>query len=433
MLQRLKQLCGHTLVTGLVVALASTFMACSFGSPGVGDGLTEEERLNRILNMAPVRSFSEGNRWPVYEDPGRIRVQHGFGCLRQGFAVTEKHIGFRIQDMETVPFDVADAGTIILNGWDAQYTNGDHHVMGLGAVIFNVTEEVSAGQFTLRWDAGGVLSDKNGDDGYKWCYRYTLVLWRRGAFDAVVPPQNDLSLTFTKEANENNGTALLDIPGAFYSFAYGGPRAVLPRGFALSWRDTDHEVLQVGFDLGTPPVGGTPVIVNDTITWTSQMVLKDKSAVHRYGGAELVTVLSGKSVEMWQPRSVLHWKGTPPDWVDEPTQLNLSPAEPCGFGCVGNGNEEHLESYSVEKVPYDYAIPVLTGWDMQYATTDHHIERVGVYLVEFDYVKDPNADTGTLNYTIFSTMRDDSDNGHYNPKYKVSVLGLNALGGGSEK
>jgi len=58
--------------------------------------------------------------------------------------------------------------------------------------------------------------------------------------------------------------------------------------------------------------------------------------------------------------------------------------------------------------------------------------RIGVYLVEFDYVKDPNAATGTLNYTIFSTLRDDSDNGH-GAQYKVSVLGLNTRGGGKEK
>jgi hypothetical protein len=99
---------------------------------------------------------------------------------------------------------------------------------------------------------------------------------------------------------------------------------------------------------------------------------------------------------------------------------------------MGNGDEEHLEFYSVGNVPYDYATPVLTGWDMQYACPDHHVERIGVYLVEFEYVKDPNAATGTLNYTICSTMRDDSDNGHL-AKYKVSVLGFNAPGGGTEK
>ena len=86
----------------------------------------------------------------------------------------------------------------------------------------------------------------------------------------------------------------------------------------------------------------------------------------------------------------------------------------------------------MEKVPYDYAIPVLTGWDLQYGCTDHEVERIGVYLVEFEYVKAPNAPTGTLNYTIFSTLRDDSDNGHA-AQYKVSVLGFNGLGGGSPK
>ena len=45
-------------------------------------------------------------------------------------------------------------------------------------------------------------------------------------------------------------------------------------------------------------------------------------------------------------------------------------------------------------------------------------------------MKDPTANTGTLFYTVFSTLRDDSDNGHQ-AKYKVSILGLNGLGGGS--
>ena len=34
-----------------------------------------------------------------------------------------------------------------------------------------------------------------------------------------------------------------------------GPRAVLPRGVGLAVEDEDHHVLQVGFDLGTPPWG----------------------------------------------------------------------------------------------------------------------------------------------------------------------------------
>ena len=190
--QRPERSC-YAVVIGLVVALASTFLACVFGSP---IGSDTPEGINDILNMAPVRSLSEGDRWTVYEVPGKIRVQHGYGCVKQGYAATEDYVGFRIQDMEAVPLEFGDAGTIILNGWDVQYTNGDHHVLGLGTAIFNITGTSPRPSSSCSWEAGGVLSDNNGDDGYKWCYRYTLVFWKRGAFDAVVPPQDDVSTTF---------------------------------------------------------------------------------------------------------------------------------------------------------------------------------------------------------------------------------------------
>jgi hypothetical protein len=187
--------------------------------------------------------------------------------------------------------------------------------------------------------------------------------------------------------------------------------------------DTDHEVLQVGFDLGP----ATPVIAGNEITWTSQTVLKDKSPVDDYLAAEFVTVLSGPSVELWQPPTVLHVVGA--SLVEEPTELNLRPQRPSSF-C--SDFEEHLDHYVVKDVKFDYAIPVLTGWDLSYACDDHHVERIGAYLVEFHYEKDPTVDTGTLYYTMFSTLRDDSDNGHFR-RYKVSILGLTGLGGESPK
>ena len=115
-MQQRQQISGYHVVIGLVVALASTFMACGFQSPGAGG--TPEEQLNSILDTAPVRSLSAGDRWTVYEAPGKIRVQHGYGCLKQGFAAIEDSVGFRIQDKEAVPLAFADAGTVVLNGWD---------------------------------------------------------------------------------------------------------------------------------------------------------------------------------------------------------------------------------------------------------------------------------------------------------------------------
>jgi len=419
MIHRPQNTCA-TVLLGLFVALASTFMGCTFGSPEVPD---TPESINALLYKAPVRSLEEGSRWTVSDVPGTLSVQHGYGCLQQGFALTEDYVGFRVQDMAVVPRSVADAGTVILNGWDVQYTDGDHHVAGLGAVIFNITEERTEEYFALRWDAGGVLSDKDGYDGYRWCYRYTLVFWNRGTFNAVVPYQHDVATTFVQGAYAENGTALLDLPGQVAIPSYGGPGVVLPRGVGLSWTRSDHHVLQVAFDLGP----STPLLTGNGLAWTAQTILKDNSAVDNYYGAVLVTALTGTSVEMWQPPTVLHWAGAPPSWVPEPTALILSPDAADCDGLAGAA-EELLESYSVENVPFDYAVPVLTGWDLSYVCTDHHVERMGAYLVEFDYVKEPNANTGTLNYTVFSTLRDESDNGHA-ARYKVNILGLNAMEG----
>ena len=172
-----------------------------------------------------------------------------------------------------------------------------------------------------------------------------------------------------------------------------------------------------------------PFTGGNTITWTSQTILKDNEKAFDYMGSEVVNILSGQSVHMWQPRSVLHLIGA--NMVEKPTHLVLKPAEP-SYGCIFDGSEEFEEFYVVEELPFDYAILVLTGWDLQYECENHEIERIGIFLANFEYVKDPIASTGALNYTIFSTLRDDSDNGH-DAKYKVSIPGLNELGGGSEK
>jgi hypothetical protein len=425
--QHLQRSCSAVII-GLVVALASTFLACEFGSPGTTPQTPQE--LLEVLNKAPIIPLSAGDRWTVYEEPGRIRVQHGYGCAQAGGTSEETFIGFRIQDQEVAP-NVDDRGAVFMNGWDIQYLNGDHHVVGLGSVIFNISRAKDTPGLTLQWEAGGVLSDHNGDDDYKWCYRYTLIFWNPSAIDASAF-QFDESTTFMSKGVPS-GSGVGEIEGKFtIPDAKDSPRAVLPRGVGQIWTDgDDHEVLQVAFDLGTPPVGGMIAPTGNTLTWTSQTILVDDGGAHDHEQAEIVTIMSGQSVYMWQPRSVVHLIG--PKWVEEPTEMILQPAEPVGFGCVGNGQEEHLEFYAVERVPYDYAIPVLTGWDMPYACEDRHVERIGVYLVEFEYVKDPNAPTGTLHYTIFSTMRDDSDNGHYLPRYKVSVLGFNVLGGDKGK
>jgi hypothetical protein len=421
-MQQHQQKVWYPVGIGLAVALASTFMGCGFRSPA--GGLNTPEGVEQVLNTAPYISPTTSSRSTVYEAAGRLRVQHGSGCAHASRALSGDgtSLGFRIHDMAAVPLDYGDAGTVILNGWKLQYADGDHHVTGLGSAIYNVTEVRNSDQFELHWDAGGVLSDENGDDAYEWCYYYTVVFWKRSssAFDAVAFNHAGTFVQPT-DSDVGNGTAVRDLPGA-WTDAY-GPRAVVPRGFGLTWVDTDHHVLQAGFDLGTP------VSTGNTLTWTAQTLLKDDATLHAYHGAALVSVLSSRSVQQWQPATVSSWSDTLNRWLPYINNARLTPLAPEGFGCVGGDSNTMRTQFSVDNVPFDYAVSVLHSWQLQYPCGDHHVKKIGVWLSEFSYVKAPGTATGTLLYTIESNLADDAFFGANGGEasYNVSILGLNAL------
>jgi hypothetical protein len=445
MWQQCKQKYGHTVFTGVTVVVMSLFAACSFQLPP-GIDINTPEGIHAILNSAPYKNLTESQRATYVEVPGLLKVQHGLGCAQASEAASETYIGLRIRDMAVMPPGY-NTGTVFLNGWRLEYQNDDHHVRGLGSVIFNITHNITqtqnGTQHELHWEAGGVMSDDNGDDKYNWCYIYTLVFWYRNSSNRTgfwpeidaLPFQvdnNPAPLTFVHSTggDAGNDTARRALPGAV-SLPSALPRAVLPRGFGLSWAsDTDHHLLQAGFDLGTPDPSG------NTISWTSTTLWKDNNTRRDYYGAELVSVLSGQGVQpLLQPATVLRWSGSLGRWLSQPNTVPLTPNnDPAGFPstCVGEGEgpETQQEQFSVQNVPFDYALPVLGGWQLEYPCTDHHVKKIGVWLKGFSYVKAPGAATGTLLYTIESTLTDHAIRGIHigEARYKISILGLNRAG-----
>jgi hypothetical protein len=86
---------------------------------------------------------------------------------------------------------------------------------------------------------------------------------------------------------------------------------------------------------------------------------------------------------------------------------------------------------AVENVPFEYALPMLTGWALGYGIPtrgcdDEHIAELGVWIDAFQYEKTPAAPAGTLRYTISAILRDDNGLPGYFDRHKVSVLGLRA-------
>jgi len=426
---------------GLVVALASTFMACAFLSY---ESANTPERIHEILNTAPYEDRTDSQLSTHIEVPGLLKVQHRLGCAQADKAASENAVGLRIHEMAVIPPGY-NTGTVFLNGWRLRYLNGDHHVRGLGSAIFNITQTQNADRQELHWEAGGVLADDGvtagvrHDTPYEWCGIYTLIFWHRNAFDYVlIPPQivalpyhtdatpDALTFVHAEESDPDNDTARRELPGAVQ---VSDPRAVLPRafGFVLG-STTDHHLLQAGFDLGTPVPSG------DTISWTSTTLWKDNSTRREYFGSAIVSVLSGPSVTMWHPDTVLRWSGSSSDWLPQANTVPLTPNnDPESSQCVEPDSGSALQHvhFSVDNVPFDYAVPVLTGWELEYLQSDHHVETIGVWIKGFSYEKTPGATTGTLFYEIESTLHDDPvicPQKRGLAYYKVSVLGLNRIG-----
>jgi hypothetical protein len=87
--------------------------------------------------------------------------------------------------------------------------------------------------------------------------------------------------------------------------------------------------------------------------------------------------------------------------------------------------------FIVEGVPFDYAVPVLSGWDVGNVCDDTHVKQVGVWMEDFDYVRDPNAPTGRMVYTIASVFEDEGNPQQSAERYKIQILGFNSLAEGS--
>jgi hypothetical protein len=409
----------HLLIALICLGVSSS--ACGFRASAAGVCGAEDspDFITCSLNLAPVVPVGSDARKIVYEAPGLIRVLHGTSCTSAANALQGSALGFRVQESERVPASIADSGTVFLNGWKVRYQNEDHHVQGFGAAIVNVTEarDTENSQFVLNWDAGGVLSDENGDDPYEFCYSYTIVFWSRraSAFDAVALARS-VPYRQVGGSDPGNDTALRDLYGSSNNVY--GQGVVLPQGFALLWTgNSDRHLLQTGFDFGVPAK-----TVDNRLSWTSRTLLKDNDQRNDYMAAELATVLSYSSPQMLHPQTVMH--ETRRGWEPVTNEVSLAPQDQVSF-CTAIGDPTGEEHYKIEGVPLQYAVPVLRGWELGYLCTDHHVREMGASITDFSYERDASGTSGTLYYTLSMLLSDDSGNLDYGGAV-VDVFGMNA-------
>ena len=389
-----------------------------------------------LIPDSPLAELTTEDRTMIFEEPGTIIVYHGHGCAESDKPGTEDVL--RVEESLDIPSYATNA-TVFLNGWHLKYLDKDHHVAGLGTLIRNIRLE---GQ-TLKWEAHGALSDDDFDDSYSWCYHYTVVAWNPSTMNLVVDHKDGCDASDPRETNffgavnEGATTSLSSFPTFLQNrdFASSKIVAILPRGFVVGWGNgltdgcpDDHHLLQIGYNLDHSEIfieqgkkykkkfdNVTPALPNTAsqidsgfVSWETSAIFKDNTGRRDYTFGEMVSGLGGSDVGIIQP------------------PFSILPVEDVNF-CTGVGTSPQTEEFVIEKIPFEFAIPMLTGWELAYPCSgDEHVTEAGMWIDEWSYDKN----TRTLRYKLSSILKDNNDDPGFNRSHKVTVLGLRALPGG---
>lgn len=413
---------GRLLALGVVataVVAINLLQACSFeGQAGV---LQTPADVYDSLDSSVYVTPEEQERWTVIDD-ALFKVLHGRSCGRLPYAATQDHLGLRV--IENVRLAPGFDGTVFLNGWLVEYKGTDHHVVGLGSAIWNI---VQLGD-QLVWNAGGVIGDASGEVGYRWCYDYTVLSWKRPSTDptrpvfearmdiaAIVSDQRAKLMYVDGGAQDLGGMHSF---GASFKTTGKAPKARLLAGFGNTFVDDDHHVLQLGFDLGKVKVK------RKNIKWQTDVIFKD-NGTPRYRSAEIVSVLKGDSIAMWRPQSVVleSGDGTPGTYANEIVLSERSPSS-CPSSVL---ESEQFTTYRIDGVPYQWAIPMLTGWDIGDPCDDNHVKYAGAEIIDWHYERPAGQAFGKLYYTVATRFADKDAKPGMVDRVQVDVLGVNPV------
>lgn len=382
----------------------------------------------------PIKSATTSGLDVIVEKPGQLAVLHGFSCASSDRDGTEDFV--RIQeDLDLNEFLEEDANwvtnsTVFLNGFQARFLNGKRDILGVGSAIARIESQ----RARLQFEGGGVLVDQEFKSPYELCFTYTVLAWNRQelALSAnhedqenvffLLPDDNKTISSLTVLRNYREGIDFIETDT---------PVGILPRGTGMAWTSSS-QLLQTSYSLGNATAmldsnrvyGGLTAPQNlpvntsrqgsGGISWDSSFIFKPNDKKDDVFVAEMVSIIGGDAIK------ILH-----PPFVIEPDNEK----EACGgwfSGCLGNPPDTNgLQTFdlTVENLPYDVAVPILSGWSLGYANDDHTIEKLGINIESFSYEPPTAGQSGTLRYTL-NAIADNGDRFMPALRYRVGVLGI---------
>ena len=135
------------------------------------------------------------------------------------------------------------------------------------------------------------------------------------------------------------------------------------------------------------------------------MIFKDDDTRRDYLLGEIVSGLGGSEVGVVQP------------------PFSILPVEDEGLigsiVCVGGPDPIVTTEHEIHTVPYKYAIPMLTGWNLSYGCGDGTVEEIGVWIDDWNW---DHNNPGILHYKLSTVLT--PDHAVDTRRHKITVLGL---------
>ena len=132
------------------------------------------------------------------------------------------------------------------------------------------------------------------------------------------------------------------------------------------------------------------------------MILRDQDGDDGFTASSRASLLTGRSVKT------------------RASTISLPSRSVTCSRCVTPVGGERTEHVRVTDLPYDYALPMLTGWDLYFRTGDNHVAKIGASIrnLVFDRV------THTLEYDFVHNLADQDASPEHGWQRGVTILGF---------
>ncbi|MDR4521169.1 MAG: hypothetical protein R3E36_11355 [Nitrosomonas sp.] len=402
--------CNYRIALILVVLIPATLLSGCMTSKKEQNMPPPSESQSATPTNLP---FFKTNRRTSYEDPGKFIMVEGNQCTVRDRGPEPSTMLITI-DMP--PY--VNQATAILNGWDLRYLNKDQEIHALRADIKHSKLLTGTGSPTLVFEATGEISDQNWDDAYEFCVHYTGFGFNSTWIDARIEGDYNGIDTQVLQTVARGPVATLESSWNESLLKKSDAIVVLPRGFDFrfdnafecEWRfppcrwryPSDYHLRQIAYSLYQTSASPNP---NDKPHWVTQTLFKDNNTRPHWVKTR-AALIGGNSVKL------------------SADFLALNPRSSKNNSCRNRvEGVVRTETYRITDLPYDYGIPMLTGWDLNYECDDQRVQRAGTWIHDIRF----DARSHVLEYKVSSILRDRNGAPGFNAVHRVSILGLNRI------